>query len=158
MGMKAMAVCMPGAHILRGDDLRMYMVAIADAKEKLEHVLFVSMGSDVYKMPAQPPSYYTKYAQCMRNLVECGHGRVGFVFGGSANTWKYEDSGVYDEHVRRVCDACRGVVTFVSDGTDMLRGIETVDSIGHASTSSVPVLVLACLEWMLTVTLSKARL
>ena len=38
MGMKAIAVCMPGARILHGDSLRMYLAAIADAKEEFERV------------------------------------------------------------------------------------------------------------------------
>ena len=152
--MKAVAICSGGARVLRGDYLKMYRAVFGDLV--CENILVLAFGNDVYKLSAQPSSYYHEFAEHMQSL---GHfGRVGLVFGGSTSIWKYRTLGQYDEHVRRVIEVCENRVVFVSTGAGMLQGIETADTIGHVRTSSVPVLVRACFVWMRMLMRTRSRL
>jgi hypothetical protein len=153
-GMKAVAICMGGARVLRGDYTWMYESVFGESS--CEYILVLAFGNDVYKLPTQPPSYYDEFPERMRSLAIFG--RVGLVFGGSSSIWKYTKPGLYDVHVRRVCDACEGIVSFVSTGADMLHGIQIADSIGHVRTSSVPVLVQAFFVWMRELMKIRSRL
>ena len=121
-----------------------------------EYILAVAFGNDVHMLPAQPPWYYEEFAGHMRSLARFG--RVGLVFGGSSRIWKYTKPGLYDVHVRRVCDACEGSVNFLSTGAGMLHEIRIADSIGHVRTSSVPVLVRAFFVWMRELMKIRSRL
>jgi hypothetical protein len=153
-GLRAVAICMGGARVLRGDYGQMYEAVFGE--RSCEYILVLAFGNDVYKLPAQPSSYYDEFAERMRSLGRLG--RVGLVFGGSSRIWKYMKPGLYDEHVLRVCEACGRSVSFVSSGAGMLHGIQIADSIGHVRTSSVPVLVRAFFVWMRELMKIRSRL
>ena len=123
--MKAVAICMGDARIVCGDYTRMYDAAFGESS--CEYILVLAFGNEVYKLPVQPPSTYDEFAERMRSLAIFG--RVGLVFGGSSRIWRYTMPCLYDVHFRRVCDACEGIVSFVSTREGMLHGIQITDSI-----------------------------
>ena len=144
-GKKAVAVCMPGARLLR-DYIWMYEDCFRGQTPK-DAILLVSMGNGITKLGKMPPSYYEKYAAVVHEFAK--YGKVGLVFGGSKRTWAFNSQAneLYDEHVARVCAACRLMITDVCDGAHELDGIEMADAAGHAKTSSVAVLIRACFLW-----------
>jgi hypothetical protein len=143
-GMEAVAICM-GDEVIPGDYTWMYEAVFGESS--CEYILVLTFGNGLYFLPKHP-SYYDVFAERMRSLARFG--RVGLIFGGVEPALWFPASP-YDVHLRRVCDACEGIVSFVSTRADMLNAqacaIHIADCIGPVRTSSVPVLVQAFFLW-----------
>ena len=144
-GKKAVAICMGGARLLRGDYEEMYQAVFQT--RRCENILVCAFGNDVYKLGRQDLEYYDAFKQRIRSISRLG--KVGLIFGGLSSIWQYQKGSLYDEHVRLVCEACAGTAAIVSNGAEALAGIQVADRIGHVRTSSVHILMQAFLVWSL---------
>ena len=112
-------------------------------------VVWKSMGNDLYP-PGSDRIPLSKLVHAIEVFLRTAHNywcpKHSLVFGGLSRTWGYSEkfgpdrAKAYDAGVQAIVDSMSIEGYDVQNGADLLEGIVTVDTIGHVSDRSLPVL------------------